>query len=424
MKFSRFNIIKKLKDESIVYNTRSCGVISLNKEYEQEMHNYIKGKTCNKEDLIEALSHGRMIIEEDRDEISELKLINRLARFNSSHLSLTLAPTLNCNFSCPYCFEEGYRNNTMDRQVIENVIKFVHEHVDNIKFLNVAWYGGEPLIALDIIEEFSKSFIKLTGNNISYTAGMVTNGYLLTKDVAKKLKEFNVKSIQVTLDGNKDAHDKRRSLINGNPTYDRIISNIKDCMDIIPLTIRINIDESNIDEIDELLEEFHKNGFGNKVDFYLAQVQNDNCTCSNSDCISLNDFSKKEIDFYSKAIDKKIYSAKIEKPSTAICGAVSANTYVIDPLGDIYKCWKNIGRKEHIVGNVINGMNTKELTKWMLYDPFKDEECTSCNIFPLCMGGCPYSKILTEQKQCRAIRFNVSDTLNLFCRSKQVMKSC
>ncbi|MCM1236362.1 MAG: hypothetical protein NC124_11505 [Clostridium sp.] len=55
---------------------------------------------------------------------------------------------------------------------------------------------------------------------------MVTNGYFLTKDVAQKLAKLKVSSLQVTIDGPKHVHDKRRVLAGGEGTFDKIIQKL------------------------------------------------------------------------------------------------------------------------------------------------------------------------------------------------------
>ena len=57
------------------------------------------------------------------------------------------------------------------------------QYVSVIKRFSVSWYGGEPLMALPIIEKLSEAFFRLCEENgVKYTESIVTNGYLLTKE--------------------------------------------------------------------------------------------------------------------------------------------------------------------------------------------------------------------------------------------------
>ena len=98
------------------------------------------------------------------------------------------------------------------------------------------------------------------------------------------------------------------------------------------------------------------------------------------------------------------------KSSFYICGAVCTNGIVIDPLGDFYKCWDNIGDKTLVVGSVNTGFDyTCNLTKWTTYEFLHDSECVNCKVLPVCMGGCPHRALKNGQKRCNPIRYTVND---------------
>lgn len=93
------------------------------------------------------------------------------------------------------------------------------------------WTGGEPLLEFKNITSLMERINFIANKNkISIDHFMVRNGYLLTSDRAKKLKELGVKRIQITIDGSKKSHDQRRILANKEGTFDKIIENInKSC---------------------------------------------------------------------------------------------------------------------------------------------------------------------------------------------------
>lgn len=85
-----------------------------------------------------------------------------LFRYNRSHLSLVIAATSNCNFRCVYCYEGSVlRASTMSEAIQEAIVKFVESEAPHLETFTVTWYGGEPLLALDIIENLSIKFVDI-----------------------------------------------------------------------------------------------------------------------------------------------------------------------------------------------------------------------------------------------------------------------
>lgn len=355
-----------------------------------------------------------MLVKDDRDEYAEMLIASRMARFSTDSMSLTIAPTLGCNFCCPYCYEKGQEHTTMNDGVANNLVAFVANRAQAVTSFNVAWYGGEPLLCLERIQSLTERLRAAIPSNCEYSASIVTNGYLMTPDVAKKLSLCEVKTAQVTLDGSRSDHDSRRVPHDGSPTYDRIMENVKKCADIIDIVIRVNVDKTNIAAADELLSYLEHAGLKNKVGFYLAPVDNINETCGNGkQCFSVREFSVEEVRFCERAIDEGFQMRPIANLNCGICGAVSRNTYVVDPGGDLYKCWDEIGKRDRRVGTLKEGLRMNaQLIRWLGYEP-DDPECATCFAFPMCMGGCPHHAMTGAHKQCSSIRYNAEQKMLL-----------
>lgn len=413
MKLSKFNVKNEINGNMIIYNTLSTGILMLNPEYSKYYLELEKNGFVDKKDLIAELKKGNMLVNKDIDEIGTLNLENKFQRYSSESLSLTIAPTLECNFTCPYCYEEGHRFSEMDENIQKDLIHFL-DNFPNIKNINISWYGGEPLLKLDLLESLTDQILSKL-NNVTFNANIVTNGYYLTKENAIRLKNISVSHVQVTLDGAKETHDTRRILLNGEGTFDKILNNIKETCEIIPIVIRINVDKSNINNIFSLIELLQEEKLLNKVGFYLAPVDNSNNTCKNNTCFTIKDFSKEEILFYEKCLSLGVNSINIPKTTLGICGAISKNSYVIAPTGDLYKCWNEIGRKEYSIGNLKDRLTANlRLTKWLQYDPLKEyPECEECKFLPVCFGGCAYNYMQNIDKKCVSMLFNSEKTIEL-----------
>lgn len=417
MKLSRFNV-EVLKDENlIIYNTMSGGVLKLEKNYIEE-YKKIKdfSDSCENEELLHNLIKGGMLVGNDIDEIGRLKIIHNRLKYASDTATLSIAPTMKCNFVCPYCYEKGRNLHSMSREVIDAIKKYVDQLKENTKYLGITWYGGEPLLALDIIDELSEHMINLFGEN--YSASMVTNGYNLTDKVVLKLEKLKVNNIQVTIDGPPDIHNKMRKLPSGKDTFFVILNNIGRALLLYPqlrITIRVNTDKTNIQRTDEIIDYLLENDLLSKVGLYLAPIDNINGTCNvEKNCFTNSEFATEQIKFMKRNIKYSEMFVNIPNTNPYICGAVATNSYVIDPLGDVYKCWDDISDKERCIGNIQNGINySVEYTKWILYDPFNDKQCGDCIFLPLCMGGCPNHYIKNKMRKCMPIKENVKELIEL-----------
>ncbi|MDU5925118.1 MAG: SPASM domain-containing protein, partial [Finegoldia magna] len=110
---------------------------------------------------------------------------------------------------------------------------------------------------------------------------------------------------------------------------------------------------------------------------------------------------------------------------TNFCGADAVNSLVINSNGDLYKCWSDIGFVDRKIGNINDNFsgNTSMYYDYMLYDPTEDEECKKCKLLPICMGGCPYQRVVNKKKGCNRFKENMDDFMKKIVkiRLKQVV---
>ena len=136
--------------------------------------------------------------------------------------------TENCNLNCDYCYEKHtHKQQTMNSAMMDQVIDFCCDHAEEeIRF----WlFGGEPLLVGDkVIEFIEKAIRKARQLKIRPMFNVLSNGTMFNKDFAEYWKTHFCVTFQISLDGNKEAHDQHRKTKNGEPTYDRIAENIKE----------------------------------------------------------------------------------------------------------------------------------------------------------------------------------------------------
>lgn len=416
MKLSNYNHFYNMEDDILAYNARTNAMAVLENEDFNKLNGILKGNVCDASKLIDELTYGGFLIEDYVDELDLIRHDMYANRFSTSQLNLTIAPTSDCNFRCPYCYEKDVlHTQRMSDEVANRIVEFVKTKSTSIDQFNVTWYGGEPLLEFERIIDLSNKFMDICEkNSVKYSAGIVTNGYLLTENRLKKLIECKVSSVQITLDGVKESHDQRRYLINHGGTFDRIIANLvslekiaKELTNFPKISVRMNIDRNNKKEAFELLEFIANSSLGTYIVPYVANIYlpsdvNHEVTLTESEYIQLKqDFTQK-----SKSLGFKVdYLAFYPRRITSTCCCDRFDSAVIDAKGNMFKCWEEIGEEEACVGQ-IGSEETYNLPQlyynYLLYDPTTIEGCRECKILPVCMGGgCPLRRVRDKRKNCK-----------------------
>lgn len=413
------------KNKLIAYNSFSNALVLMDKDKHEIFRDFCNdGTPISDEEFIGQLEKGRFLIEDDCNELDLLRFRMLKSRYNNNYLSLTIAPTADCNFRCPYCYEKDVISpDYMTKEVEDAVIKLVESQVKTISSLFVNWYGGEPLMNVSTIERLSERFIELCKENgIDYRANIVTNGYLLTEEICKLFNRLKIISMQITLDGSKEIHDVRRPLVAGGGTFDTIVGNLLDYKDILPsyVNLRINIDRENADSGRDVVEFLKDNGLLGKVRPYLGQLFS-NDVYEQKKCFDTCDFSEEEFDFYSEAIVKNNYNYmnRYPRPVSNFCVADTLNDHVVGADGNMYKCWKDIGDNEKCIGSLIEDKkyNDNLFLNYMLYDATSSEKCSECNLLPICMGGCPYVRLEEKNSEgCPRYKFILDSYLRVIAK--------
>ena len=407
-KASNYNFVAKADENTIVFNARNCALVKVNSIFTDLLAQPNDRKDATYEDLAEQMFNAGFLVDEEIDELSVLEHEHNEARYNKEKLTLTILSTFDCNFRCFYCFEDKKSISLTDKE-IEGVKSFTAKHIVGVKELNVCWFGGEPLLNPNAIWDLSEYFITLANEKgFKYSAIMITNGSLITDEIIEKIKKAKISSLQITVDGDRDTHNKRRGFINGEGSYDIIMDNIsKVTVAGIKVICRINLDKSNYNSAVTLINNLADEKFSNfQISFghLLPLGEGDNWSAKVG--YSMGEFAKATDDLAALLDNSGIPRANAypfyPRPIKNFCGACQVNSFVIHPNGDIFRCYDSLDYK---IGDVFSGVCKNDIEKgnnghWVNHNPFKDEECKSCKVLPLCMGGCPHMKDLQHQKLC------------------------
>ncbi|MBO5587347.1 MAG: radical SAM protein, partial [Acidaminococcaceae bacterium] len=152
------------------------------------------------------LLRGHLTRKSEAEELADMKLIGRVHRMipARSGIGIVIMPTYDCNFRCPYCYEQHRLKNgqkwlesTMSHEMIEAVFAAIENYkARGFSIGECTLYGGEPFLAknIDVVREIAGHCKKL---GISMSA--ITNGYDL-ESYLDFLDEYNCKHLQVTVD--------------------------------------------------------------------------------------------------------------------------------------------------------------------------------------------------------------------------------
>ena len=170
--------------------------------------------------VLERLAKRGLIV--DFDERARIERQRMRIPTRQRQVRLTICPTMACNFDCPYCFET-HRAGTMSEAVQDQVAALADRLLaaSGADELSIVWYGGEPLLAPDVIKRLTRLLEAACSKHCAgIRASVITNGYLLDREMVRLLVGNRVKSARVTVDGMGSAHDATRHLAGGGVAFD------------------------------------------------------------------------------------------------------------------------------------------------------------------------------------------------------------
>lgn len=390
--------------------------------------------------LINELKESNIVVDSQEDELARVLTENRTAIANTGRFFLAILPTAECQLSCYYC-GQFHREQTLSQGNQDRLVQRVRDKLEVGQYRNfkVTWYGGEPLLAMDIIRSLSQRF-KAVSNEFgcTYHADLVTNGILLTSEIGAELsREHCVRHVDVTLDGTDRYHDQRRYGKNGTPSFWIIFNNIVALArrdDLDPgLRIRCNVDHRNRDGVLPLLQLLVDYGLHERLEkVYIMPVH---AWVKESQELSVNprEFATWEIEWLAQMNRLGFRNIDLIQPRNKIvCFAVEPDGEEVDAFGNLFNCseisyvrayerttplkepsetWSNM----YSIGSLESG---EEPGKRELLAKFNDRiergeiPCNTCAILPVCGGSCPkYWHI--GLVPCPPVKFNIIQRLIL-----------
>ncbi len=356
----------------------------------------------------------REVVTSCNDEIAELTkegILNAPVRSvnfekKAEHVkALCLHICHDCNLRCEYCFAKDGTYNTprdyMSFEVGKAAIDFLVQQSKNIHNLEVDFFGGEPLLNLDVVKrivEYAKSIEGQYNKKFSFT--MTTNCLLLNDETIEWLNQ-EMDNIVLSIDGRKAIHDRVRKTPNGVSAYDTILEKslkVAKARAGKRYYVRGTFTGYNLDFSNDIIA-LSDAGFDQismepvvlPDDAPMAIKYEDIATiCQEYDKVAeaIIDRSgtKKWFNFFHFMID--LDEGPCMSKRLHGCGAGLDYMSVV-PTGEIYPCHRFAGNTEYILGTVFEGIKRQDIReRFAQNNILKKAHCENCPSKYYCGGGC------------------------------------
>jgi uncharacterized protein len=391
---------------------------------------------ADERDTVESLvENGFIVGSRDEEQVALRKYFTDM-REDTDQMRLTVLTTLQCNFACDYCIQgdHGEYNKTASKMSLETagrLVDWIEERLDTVKpekFV-LTFFGGEPLLNLPVIYLISERVSAMaSARGVRLLLNIITNGLLLTTDIVDRLLPFGLNGVKITLDGDRDTHNRMRPLRGRQGTFDKIIENVRNVASKVPITIGGNFDESSADSYPALLdflanEEWAPNVA--KINFKpvirmpepkakgvipLTVIGEGGKTLSgacmtgagagtgkgSSMCDSCN-FVDEKMQFLRDETRKRGFPTP-DGVHMGPCEIHRRHAYTVGIDGGLYACPGFGSEVTQSVGHIDGRQEPARLAAAAYFDrltPHK-EECGDCSFIPVCGGGCSVASAAEE----------------------------
>lgn len=407
VKLSQFNIFVENYPQSgchLVYNTLSRALIEIDDTGLSKLHSLMdspmEGPT------FERLRKCGIIIDDGDDEDLSFNKVFNAQTSRTDEFNLTLLTTYECPMRCVYCYQSKIKEKkSMSPEVTKDTANWIEGQlrIRNARRCSITYYGGEPLVNTAPMEYIGGRISEYCqSNGIRFDSAMVTSGILLTTDTANMLKGIGVKYLQITLDGDKESHDRRRKRKDGSGTFDLIMENLSHFVDQFHVTITCNVDNTNHLAAYKLIDILASSGYANrigKVFFGPVSAPFESAKLHGIACPNTNDRDLVALNIYAA---QHGLSSDL-RPEHIICAMLLKSHFVLDTDGGIYTCPAFLGIDGYRTGSIyeLNSMDYQNNISYNLSFEFADK-CKNCPYIPICTGGCRYNA-LVEQNDITAV---------------------
>ncbi|MBO5245587.1 MAG: putative heme d1 biosynthesis radical SAM protein NirJ1 [Selenomonadales bacterium] len=166
--------------------------------------------------------------------------------------------TKTCNLKCRHCYMNSDAQKYEGELTTEEAKRFIDDLAE-FKVPVLLFSGGEPLMRKDFFELAEYAAAKGIRPTLS------TNGTLITRDVAERIKKIGVGYVGISLDGLQEVNDKFRGK---EGAFQAAMEGIQNCVAVGQrVGLRFTINHHNLQELDRIFDFIEEKGI-NRVCFY------------------------------------------------------------------------------------------------------------------------------------------------------------
>ena len=357
-----------------------------------------------------------------------------------------ICPTYTCNLACTYCYEGAL---TRQKGVISSKqLELIIEAIDVLKkrpgvrrYL-YELFGGEPLlpstykVVAQLLAELEKR---------EDTLAIVTNGTHISQFLPLFRKHPSViESIQITIDGPKRLHDRRRIDHAGNGSFDLIVDGVDQLLRAgFFVRLRVNVDRENLRALPELFTFIERREWTMyrhftcdvaPVTYHTKAVQSDAVMREDEIVSTILDelpelmrpqsqcqWGMFRVLNHATSVLEAQRSQLRALPLFTYCEATEGSIYVFGADGRIYTCPDSIINPKWAVGRYDPTFElNEELVNLWRRDIFSIPKCRDCEIATFCGGGCALVSMeeRTDTPFCNGARETLSAYLSSWFRRR------
>ncbi len=408
MKYSRYNIFSRIRDSenSFIVNLLSGNADILNSSDAGKIEALKKGELLSDKKFLDELAEKGYITDESEEKREyRRKYLDFIDSREKDEIQIFFVTNYSCNFACSYCYQDQYQNpgNELNKDVIDAFFNYVKEEfATRRKYITI--FGGEPLLKSPRQKD---SIAYIIGKSVEADLSLcfVTNGYYL-EEYLPILRKGKIREVQVTLDGTRSVHNKRRFLKGGGGTFEKIVKGIDACLyDNIDVNLRMVVDKENIDNLSDLARfaidkgwtksRHFKTQIGRNYELHHCQSSPDKLFDRISLYERIFEMTKNHphiLEFYKPAYSVSKFLAEngeLPEPLFDSCPACKTE-WAFDYTGKIYSCTATAGKADESLGTFYPDITRKETTieQWESRDVTSIPECKECSSQLACGGGC------------------------------------
>ncbi|MCA1649039.1 MAG: radical SAM protein [Acidobacteria bacterium] len=432
MQPSMFNVRVPLEDRNEVFlmNTFTDAQLIVSREV-SDLPDRVGADTAwpttladEEREALSTLTDNGFIVESRATDRRNVEDFFRDVRESTDQLRVTVLTTLQCNFACDYCIQgdHGDYNKTAAKMSFETAARVAAWSEDRLDALTpesfvLTFFGGEPLLNLPVMYYLAeRMWTACETRGVRMLINIITNGLLLTPDVVDRLVPFGLNGVKVTLDGDRDAHNRMRPLRGGQGTFDKIVQNVRLVAHKCRVSIGGNFDESTVDTYPALLDFLRQQEFADKLSkvafkpVIRAKVPqqpkglipltvvgeggnalNGACMTSAGGGTSICDncnFIDDKLSFLREETKKRGFPT-VDGVHMGPCEIHKKHAHTIGPDGSLYACPGFAGDVPSSTGHIDGRQESRRAaaaTRFEVITAWK--ECNDCAFIPVCAGGC------------------------------------